>query len=123
DELLPYGLQSDIGNGWVRDVEIGEIYEAWGVWTGSVYADLEFEYTGILNEAEFEAYFESEGNARLVTNEMGWSEEHRYALVDGSGVVSVAFAVTYDPSDTTLDVTDAVLTIDPKDLPDAESEG
>jgi PIN domain len=104
EDLLPYGLQSDIGDGWLRDVEVDEVVEAWGVWTGVVYAELEFE---------------SEGLSRLYANEFDWNEEQRYATVDGTGVVNVILAVTYDPSDGTLDVEDAHVS---EDLTQAEAK-
>jgi hypothetical protein len=108
--LLPHGLQSDLGDGWLHNVEVAEVYEVWGVWSAVVYGELEFEYTGTLNEAEYEAFFESEGKARLYSNEVEWDEEQRYAIIDGTGVVNVALSVTYDPEDGALDVTEAVLT-------------
>jgi hypothetical protein len=109
DDVLPYGLQSSGADAWLNGPEVAEVYEAWGVWSAVVYGQLEFEYTGTLNEVEYEAFFESFSDARYYTNEVAWDDEQRYATVDGGGTVNVALGVTYDPEEDSLDVTSAMV--------------
>jgi hypothetical protein len=59
EKVLPYGMQSKVAEGWINRPEASEVFEAWGVWSAVVNGELEYQYTGTLNEMEFDMILES----------------------------------------------------------------
>ncbi len=111
DELLrsidyptPAGMQKQGDWAMLYEIEVAEPAYAWGIATATVYAELQYDYSGTLEEMDLDQL--QPGGVDFDIVEHG--EDASYVVINGSGAIDVTLLVSYDPETEALELIDTL---------------